>query len=135
MAIDPSVRLLEIKAAEVLHNASPARLYEHAVAQEGAAILASGALATFSGEKTGRSPKDKRIVKHPETPQVWWGNVNIPVSEESLWACRRLSLDFLNSRPTVYVVDGFAGWEPAYRIKIRGDPAPGPITPCSCTTS
>ena len=67
MARDTSVGLLEIKAVEILHNAPPARLYEHAVAREGAAIVANGALATFSGEKTGRSPKDKRIVEHAES--------------------------------------------------------------------
>jgi phosphoenolpyruvate carboxykinase (ATP) len=111
---------LKLKAVEVLRNASPARLYEHAVAHEGAAILASGALATFSGEKTGRSPKDKRIVDHTESSgEVWWGPVNIPASHESFMACRRQAVDFLNGRPTVYVVDGYAGWDPAYRIKVR----------------
>ena len=27
--------------------------------------------------------------------------------------------DYLNTRERLYVVDGFAGWDPAYRIKIR----------------
>ena len=46
----------------VHENLPPARLYEMAVHEEGAKIVASGALATSSGAKTGRSPKDKRIV-------------------------------------------------------------------------
>src|SRR5260370_40337773 len=84
MTIGLEPRTLKIKAVEVLRNASPARLYEDAVARERAAILASGALATFSGSKTGRSPKDKRIVANPESSaQVWWGPVNIPASHES----------------------------------------------------
>ena len=88
--------------------------------RESAAILASGALATFSGEKTGRSPLDKRIVENPKARrEVWWGTVNIPASDASFLACRQQALEYLASRPTVYVVDGFAGWDPEYRIKVR----------------
>ena len=51
--------------------------------------------------------------------EVWWGNVNIPASDASFLACRQQALDHLGSRAVVYVVDGFAGWDPAYRIKVR----------------
>jgi phosphoenolpyruvate carboxykinase (ATP) len=88
--------------------------------REKAAILSSGALATYSGEKTGRSPLDKRIVDNPEsTSEIWWGNVNIPASDSSFLACRQQALDHLCSLELVYVVDGFAGWDPEYRIKVR----------------
>jgi phosphoenolpyruvate carboxykinase (ATP) len=120
MAIGLEAQAIRIKAAEVLRNAPPALLYEHAVAREGAAILSSGALATFSGTKTGRSPRDKRIVEDPASSgQVWWGSVNVPASDDSFVACRRQAIDFLDARPTVYIVDGYAGWDPAYKIKIR----------------
>jgi phosphoenolpyruvate carboxykinase (ATP) len=110
----------EITATEVINNASPARLYELGVAHEGAAITASGALATFSGEKTGRSPKDKRIVENPESAgDVWWGSVNIPASSESFIKCKEQALKFINGRDRVYIVDGFAGWDHEYRIKVR----------------
>ena len=124
----------EITASEVLRNLAPARLYELAVCGEGAVITSSGALATYSGKKTGRSPKDKRVVENPESAgDVWWGSVNLRISPESYQACRREAIDFLQSRPRVYVVDGFAGWDPHYRIKVRVLCA-RPITPCSCTT-
>jgi phosphoenolpyruvate carboxykinase (ATP) len=120
IGLERRVEEITIGAARVLRNAAPARLYELAVAHEGAAITSSGALATLSGEKTGRSPKDRRIVESPESSgDVWWGSVNIPAGEESFLACRRRALDFLNTRPMVYVVDGFAGWEPEFRIKVR----------------
>lgn len=63
-------------------NASPAQLYEDAIRNEGAIISSSGALINFSGKKTGRSPKDKRIV-YEETSRdnVWWGSVNIKLDE------------------------------------------------------
>ena len=83
-------------------------------------ITASGALATFSGEKTGRSPKDKRIVENPESKgDVWWGSVNIPISDESYLACRQRGFNFLDNRDRVYVVDGYAGWDHEYRLKVR----------------
>jgi phosphoenolpyruvate carboxykinase (ATP) len=106
--------------SETVNNAAPARLYELGTTFEGAAITASGALATFSGEKTGRSPKDKRIVQNPEsTDDVWWGPVNIPASSESFLKCRQQAVDYLNGRDRSYIVDGYAGWDPRYRLKVR----------------
>jgi phosphoenolpyruvate carboxykinase (ATP) len=120
MAIGLESPAIEFGTAEVLRNAPPALLYEHAILREKAAILSSGALATFSGEKTGRSPLDKRIVENPESAdEIWWGSVNIPASEESFLAVRRQAVDYLGTRPVVYIVDGFAGWDAAYRIKVR----------------
>jgi phosphoenolpyruvate carboxykinase (ATP) len=63
-------------------NAPVAQLYEDAIRNEGAIISSSGALINFSGKKTGRSPKDKRIV-YEETSKdnIWWGSVNIKMDE------------------------------------------------------
>ena len=112
--------LQEIKASEIVQNAAPARLYELGVSEEGASIVASGALATYSGEKTGRSPKDKRIVENPESKDdIWWGPVNMPVCQESFTKCRQQAIKFINGRKRVYVVDGYAGWDHEYRVKVR----------------
>jgi phosphoenolpyruvate carboxykinase (ATP) len=120
MAIGLEPRTIDILAEGVLRNPSPAVLYEHAIAREGAAILSSGALATFSGPKTGRSPLDKRIVRNPESSaQIWWGPVNIAASAPSFMASRQQALDYLSRRPTLYVVDGYAGWDTEYRLKVR----------------
>ncbi len=106
--------------AAVLRNLPAARLYERALAGERALITSSGALATYSGAKTGRSPKDKRIVDRPQShDDVWWGPVNSPLSPESFVACRGRALGFLDQRPALYVVDGYAGWDPQYRVKVR----------------
>ncbi|MGH0035385.1 MAG: phosphoenolpyruvate carboxykinase (ATP) [Myxococcota bacterium] len=105
---------------DILRNATPARLYEHAVDADGAVMAASGALVTRSGEKTGRSPGDKRVVHTPLTQrEVWWGPVNRPVSPETFQALRRRALDYLGTRERLYVVDGFAGWDTDWRIRIR----------------
>src|SRR5271169_555818 len=110
----------EIAVGRVVRNASPARLYEDAVAQEDAAIAASGALIIRSGAKTGRSPLDKRIVDHPaSTAKVWWGPVNFKLEEQIFIINRQRAIDFLNTRDELYVFDGFAGWDPRFRLKIR----------------
>jgi phosphoenolpyruvate carboxykinase (ATP) len=91
-------------------NAPVAQLYEDAIRNEGAIISATGALINFSGKKTGRSPKDKRIV-YEETSKddIWWGPVNIKMDEHTFEINRERAIDYLNTRDLVYVFDGFAG--------------------------
>jgi phosphoenolpyruvate carboxykinase (ATP) len=110
----------EIAVERVLRNPSPAVLYEAAVRHDGGAISSTGALIAMSGVKTGRSPKDKRIVDHPDsTGDIWWGPVNIRMDERTFLTNRQRAIDFLNTRQRLYVIDGFAGWDPAYRLKVR----------------
>ena len=67
-------------------NAPVALLYEYAIRNEGAIISSSGALINFSGKKTGRSPKDKRIVyEDTSKDDIWWGSVNIKMDERRLF--------------------------------------------------
>ncbi|MFG0263136.1 MAG: phosphoenolpyruvate carboxykinase (ATP), partial [Novipirellula sp. JB048] len=109
-----------LHVAEVVRNAPPARLYEYALLEEGAAISASGALVTYSGDKTGRSPNDKRIVDEVESrDDIWWGDVNIPLSDHSFLINRQRAIDYLNTRRRIFVFDGFAGWDPEFQLKIR----------------
>jgi phosphoenolpyruvate carboxykinase (ATP) len=124
MATVTNSRIAAIKKGkfpgDVLHNAAPARLYEEAVHFDHATITSNGGIATSSGQKTGRSPKDKRIVKQPSVEQdVWWGDINIPLSEASYKQVYQRAADFLDECPHLYVLDAFAGWDPNSRLKIR----------------
>ena len=109
----------------IIRNASAAVLYEEALKyEEGTAITSSGALATSSGAKTGRSPKDKRIVDDPSySDDVWWGiihtvcycasshayigPVNLKMSDQVFMINRERAVDYLNTRKRLYVIDGF----------------------------
>jgi phosphoenolpyruvate carboxykinase (ATP) len=116
----PSLTGHGITTADIRRNLSPACLYEDALASGEATITSLGALSIRSGEKTGRSPRDKRVVDHPDsTLDVWWGDVNVKLSAESFAAVRARAIEYLNGRPHLYVFDGFAGWDPDCRIKIR----------------
>jgi len=110
-----------ISAPQILHNLSPAVLYEEAIRfDKKTSISASGALVAYSGEKTGRSPRDKRVVKQaPSQDDVWWGSVNFPLEPLSFKINRERAIDYLQTRERLYVVDGFAGWDPAVRLRIR----------------
>ena len=111
----------ELDVAEVHRNLPPSSLYEHAIRfEKDASIAENGALVAYSGVKTGRSPKDKRVVKHPGSEKdVWWGPVNIPCDARTFAVNRQRAIDYLNSRERLYCFDGFAGWDPKYRIKVR----------------
>jgi len=110
----------EINVPVVVRNAPPARLYEDAVTREHAAIMASGAIAIRSGAKTGRSPLDKHVVRNPASEQdVWWGAVNRPIEDHTFLLNRQRAIDYLNTRDQIYVCDGYAGWDPRLRVKVR----------------
>jgi phosphoenolpyruvate carboxykinase (ATP) len=102
-------------------NLPPSALYEEGIRHErGTTISDRGALIAYSGEKTGRSPKDKRVVKQvPSADDVWWGPVNFPLDEMTFMINRERAIDYLNTCPQLYCVDGYAGWDPNHQIKIR----------------
>ena len=77
-----SLEQYNIRPQTIIRNASPSVLYEEALTYEADATISSaGALIVSSYEKTGRSPKDKRIVENPEIMKdVWWGDINIGLS-------------------------------------------------------
>jgi phosphoenolpyruvate carboxykinase (ATP) len=111
----------EIHNNEIYRNLSVPQLYEIALRREkGTAISDVGALLVYSGKKTGRSPRDKRIVRHPSSERnIDWGSINISLDEHTFMINRERAIDYLNSREMVFVVDAFAGWDPGYRLKIR----------------
>src|SRR3954447_1440591 len=110
-----------LAVTEVHRNLPPSALYEHAIRYEkDARIAENGALVAYSGSKTGRSPKDKRVVEHPDSKNdIWWGPVNIPCDAHTFEINRQRALDYLNTRERLYCFDGFAGWDPKHRIKVR----------------
>lgn len=110
-----------IKVNQVLRNPAPATFYEEAIKHDaGSAIAKNGALVVRSGKRTGRSPADKRVVDTPEVhDDVWWGNVNISLDEHTFDINMQRATDYLNTRKRLYVIDGFAGWDPNYRLKVR----------------
>lgn len=61
----------------VRYNFGAAALYEEAIRRGEARLTAHGALVADTGQYTGRSPKDKFVVRDEDTEaHVWWDNNN-----------------------------------------------------------
>ncbi len=119
MMIDLSEFGIDVRT--VFRNAAPATLYQEALRYDkGTTLSDTGALIAYSGDKTGRSPKDKRVVEHPDSKDdVWWGPVNIGVAESVFYVNRERAIDYLNTRDRLYCIDAFVGWDVDYRLKVR----------------
>jgi phosphoenolpyruvate carboxykinase (ATP) len=119
----PAFDLLQygITVKDVQRNLAPAKLYAEAIREDPECDISdTGALIAYSGDKTGRSPKDKRIVEHAESKgDVWWGTVNIPIDFDTFQINLERAKDYFNTRKRLYVVDAFAGWDKQYQAKVR----------------
>ncbi|WP_276168216.1 phosphoenolpyruvate carboxykinase (ATP) [Zobellia alginiliquefaciens] len=79
----------------------------------------SGALAVNTGEFTGRSPKDRFIVKDAVTEEkVWWGDINIPFESSKFDALYDKVIAYLNEKE-LFVRDCYACADHNYRMDIR----------------
>jgi phosphoenolpyruvate carboxykinase (ATP) len=69
---------------------------------------------------TGRSPKDKFVVKESSTEQdIWWGEVNRPFEPAKFDALLADVQAHLNAQPELFVEDLWAGADPKYRLSVR----------------
>jgi phosphoenolpyruvate carboxykinase (ATP) len=94
-------------------------LYSHALASGDARLAEGGALVVDTGRHTGRSPRDKFVVREPGSEgRIWWGEVNAETSEEHFDELREKVARRLGEGD-VYVVDAFAGADPEHRIAVR----------------
>ncbi|MFM8218122.1 MAG: phosphoenolpyruvate carboxykinase (ATP), partial [Planctomycetaceae bacterium] len=121
MSASFSLREYDLHVAEVHRNLHPSALYEHGILYDNRTVIAdNGALVAYSGSKTGRSPRDKRVVRDPRSEaDIWWGSVNIPLDPHAFAINRERARDYLNTRDRLYCFDGFAGWDPRHRLKVR----------------
>jgi phosphoenolpyruvate carboxykinase (ATP) len=100
-------------------NLSVPALYEAALRRGEANIAAGGALLATTGEHTGRSPKDKFIVRDDYTNDtVDWGPVNQEMSTEQFERLYQRMTAYLQGRE-LFVRDAYAGANPDYRLRVR----------------
>src|SRR5690606_21423289 len=80
----------------------------------------NGAINCMTGERTGRSPKDKFLEDTPGIhDKIWWGTVNRPLKPAVFDTLLERSVAHLQSRPEVFEFRGFAGADPQYRLGVR----------------
>ncbi len=105
--------------AKVNYQLSPEQLHNSTISKGQGVEASSGALAVNTGEFTGRSPKDRFIVKDDVTKdRVWWGNINIPFDSDKFESLYNKVVDYL-SHKEVFVRDSYVCADDNYRTNIR----------------
>ncbi len=107
------------KARQFLINLPPEALIEEAIRNNEGQLTDTGALMADTGQFTGRSPKDRFIVKDETTKDtIWWGEINKPISPDNYNGLYKKMLHFLEDKK-VYVRDAIAGADPKYQLDLR----------------
>ena len=95
------------------------QLYTHALERGDGRLAEGGPLVVDTGRFTGRSPKAKYVVREPESEdRIWWGDVNQELSEEYFEGLRDKVVSHLETQD-LYIVNAFAGADPAHRLSVR----------------
>lgn len=106
-------------ANQVFENLTTEELVKNALERNEGTLTDMGALAADTGEFTGRSPKDKFMVRDAKTAQtVWWGNVNQPIEPDQFDALLNRVVSHLEGKD-IFVRHAYAGADPNYRVNIQ----------------
>lgn len=109
-----------LKHGNLQQNLSVARLVERVLDREEGVLTATGAINATTGKYTGRSPKDKFIVKDEITENtVDWGSVNQPIDEAAFDNLYKKVIDYLLEKEEIFRFQGFAGADENYRLPIQ----------------
>lgn len=107
------------ETATLHRNLTAARLYEEIVRRREGVISAHGAIIVDTGEFTGRTAKDKAIVRESSSADnVWWGEVNKEFAQDKFNALRDRMLEHIRGRD-LFVQETFAGADPRYLLPVR----------------
>ena len=112
---------LGLSNSENIHyQLSPQELVQDTLRMGDGVLNDTGALIIRTGEFTGRSPKDKFIVKDDKTANtVHWNEFNIPIDQQHFDIIRKRITNYLNNRKELWVRDCYACADPRYRLNIR----------------
>ncbi|WP_273846356.1 phosphoenolpyruvate carboxykinase (ATP) [Rubrobacter calidifluminis] len=107
------------KPGTLHENLPPARLIEAAVRRREGMLSGSGALVAKTGKRTGRSPKDKFIVRDENTEsRVAWGP-NQPFDPEDFERLLKKAAAYVDGLEEVWIADVYAGADPRYRLNVQ----------------
>ena len=116
----PLVRQGITTNATIFANLGTAPLVEHAIRNGEGVLSKDGPFVVETGKHTGRSAKDKFIVRDEETADtVWWGKTNVPMDPAHFAALKEDFLAALGGKEKLYVADLFGGSQPEHRVNVR----------------
>src|SRR5690625_2104325 len=101
-------------------NLSVPQLVEKILSREEGTLSATGAVRSTTGQYTGRSPKDRFIVRDDVSDDlVDWGQVNQPIDENSFEALYEKVINHLYTKNELFSFKGFAGADEKYRLPVQ----------------
>lgn len=104
---------------KLFKNLTVSELIEHSLQRNEAVLSANGALCSTTGAFTGRSPKDRYIVKDASTAEtIDWGPVNQPMEPAQFENLFTRVKNYIQSKE-LFIFDGFAGADSSYQLPIR----------------
>jgi phosphoenolpyruvate carboxykinase (ATP) len=103
----------------VYWNLTTPALYEEAVRRHEGLIAQQGPIVFHTGRHTGRSPKDKFVVRESSSEDdVWWGPINQPLAPDHFGAIYDRMVHYLDGKE-LFVQDLYACADPRYRLPVR----------------
>lgn len=114
-----------VKPNTIHHNLSYKDLFNHEEKNKEGTVFKTPYGDTFgidTGKYTGRSPKDKYIVKNigqGSEKNIWWGDVNKSISSQEFDHMMKKSIDYYNSLDSIYLFDGLCGASKDSQKKVR----------------
>ena len=107
------------KLGDVFWNLSPSQLVEQIIRRKEGYLSHSGAVITQTGKHTGRTPKDKYIVKSGAAIDlVYWGKINQPIEKKVFQAIFKDTLIYFHNRD-IFIQDLEVGADKSYQMPIR----------------
>lgn len=101
-------------------NCCPATLMEHVIRRAEGKLAANGCVVVNTGDRTGRSPKDKFLVDSPTIhDNIDWGKVNQPMTAAQFDTALEIATNYINALDEAYIFEGFTGAELKHRLGVR----------------
>ncbi|MDP8914808.1 MAG: phosphoenolpyruvate carboxykinase [Pseudomonadota bacterium] len=105
--------------AELHWNLGHSALVEHAVKRGEGLLAKDGPLVVETGKHTGRSAKDKFMVRDAETEgTIWWDN-NKSMAPEHFETLKQDFFAHLGGKKSLFVADLYGGSQPEHRVNVR----------------
>jgi phosphoenolpyruvate carboxykinase (ATP) len=106
--------------AKVNWNLGTPQLVEAALNNQEGMLAKDGPLVVKTGAHTGRSAKDKYIVRDAQTEDaVWWGKTNVGMEPAHFAALKEDFFAALGQKSELYVADLFGGSQAEHRVNVR----------------
>lgn len=112
---------LGLKIADSIHyQLSPDELIQDSLRKKEGVLSDTGALIIRTGEFTGRSPKDRYIVRDADTAgAIHWDDFNQPIEEKYFDVIFSRIANYLNALPEIWIRDCYVCADPRYRLNFR----------------